>query len=86
MPRLRLEPALTIREVTAVREAWLQALAADPGPVTVELTSGATFDTAGGQLLLALRGECQLQGRVCRWEGAAEGWEDLAMKLGLPSD
>lgn len=61
---LELTGALTVREVSETRQAWLSALAeGQQAPVTLDVAGLTSIDTAGGQLLLALRRECQAQGR-----------------------
>jgi ABC-type transporter Mla MlaB component len=54
---------LTIREVAETRQAWLAALAGSR-ELQVQLDAAAltSVDTAGVQLVLALRRECQTQG------------------------
>lgn len=55
--------ALTVREVAERRQVWLAALAGSR-ELQVHLDAAAltSVDTAGVQLVLALRRECQTQG------------------------
>lgn len=77
---------LTVREAAETRQAWLSALAAGhESEVVLDVTGLTSIDTAGVQLVLALRRECEsLGGRLTVQPGGgalAEGCERLALEL-----
>ena len=79
---LRLPADLTIKEAAAVREQCLAALA-EGQPVTVDGSGVAAVDTAGIQLLAALRVASQRRGVAFAWSGASPAIVDAAGRLGL---
>lgn len=81
---LRLPEALTVREVSGTRQVWLTELGATPDTV-VELdpTELEKIDTAGIQLLLALRRDCEDRGGQCKWTTASGLIQEQLAKLGL---
>lgn len=52
---LALGPELTVTQATACRDALVDALCAGPGDLALDLSGVTDIDSAGVQLLLALR-------------------------------
>ncbi|MDE2303976.1 MAG: STAS domain-containing protein [Gammaproteobacteria bacterium] len=77
-----LKGSLQIREIEAVRDRFLAALQAE-GPVTVDVTGLGGIDTAGVQLLLALRLESARRGRRFGIAGSSPTLDLATQLLGL---
>ncbi len=81
---LRLDGALTVREVSVTRHLWLTEIGLNPEPVVeLDATELQKIDTAGVQLLLALRREVEGRGGQLRLRAGSGQIEEQFAKLGL---
>lgn len=78
-PGWRPHGALTIEDVAA---AWPEARAAATGDALVDLSALERIDTAGVQLLLALRRQVESRGGTWRLVGCAPRTLELIQTLG----
>jgi anti-anti-sigma factor len=75
---------LTIQHAARLRQDWLDRLTGEPGgPFTLDLGGVAEIDSAGVQLLLALRHSLRQQGRSLQLEQPAAAVQDALRTLGL---
>jgi anti-sigma B factor antagonist len=82
---LALSGELGIVDAAALRLQWLTALAEHPGDLTLDLSAVEACDSAGVQLLLALRRSLLSQGRSLRVGAAAPAVRQALATYGLDS-
>lgn len=80
---LHLGPELTIAYAAACRDSMLQALAAQPDGLTLDLSGVTDFDSAGVQLLLATASSLQARGQTLHLAGASTAVEQGLAVFGL---
>jgi anti-anti-sigma regulatory factor len=79
---VQLDPGLEIKDVEGVHKRLLAAL--QPGLVlNIDMSRVTTVDTAGVQLLLALRGEAESRGVVIEVIGESAAFNQALAVLGL---
>lgn len=79
---LKLDGDLTIRDVAARREDW-RARIASATSITVDATDVQRVDTAGLQLLVALRESARRRGIACQVSQPSQPLLDAVGTLGL---
>jgi anti-anti-sigma regulatory factor len=79
---LRLEPSLQIKDVEAARQSLAHCLAGE-SPIRIDVSGIATVDTAGVQLLLAVRREGAHGGVSVQYCGESPALAHALKLLGL---
>lgn len=77
-----LESRVDVTLVAELRSTLDMALAGE-GPLRVDGRGVEQVDSAGLQLLLALRHEAERRGRAFAWQGRSPALQDTARRLGL---
>lgn len=73
---------LTVLEITR-HKAVLEAAVAEQPQLTLEISPVQRVDTAGLQLLLAVKAAAQAQGGQVIWQGESTALSDAAARLGV---
>jgi len=81
-PDITLEASVDVSMAAELRGTLDMALGGE-GPLTVDAGAVERVDTAGVQLLLALRQESARRGRPLQWRAASPALRETAARLGL---